>query len=149
MALLNKHKDEHPHEKGMGYVETRQQEIVALDDYLKKGTGLSLKKVTELLKRYGAGAEYTDNVFYQRLQKLKTGEFKEATTDECQAITRFLHVENNPHIYGIIIHNLGDIERKTNQIERALKSGYYNQNETAKLIKTLKTLIPLSTTNIT
>lgn len=150
MALLNKHKSESGKESAKGYADKRQPEIIALDNYLKESGSLPITKVCEILRdHYNVGKGYTSNVWYQRILKLRSGEYKEATKEECQAIARLIHVERNRHLYGSILHNLGEIERKTGQIEKYLNSGYQNRTETAKRIKELKTLNTLSITHIT
>ena len=149
MALLKKHKSEGAKKEGNGYQDNRQPEIKALDSYLKESGSLPITQVCKILKDfYNVGNEYTANVWYQRILKLRSGEYKEATQKELEAIARLIHVERNKHLYGSIIHNLGQIERKTAQIEKYLQSGYQNRTETAKRIKELKTLNSLSITQI-
>lgn len=150
MALLKKHKSEATENKAKGYKDSRQPAIIELDNYLKEDDSLSTKELCRILNEYyNVGNGYTSNVWYQRILKLRSGEYKEATEKECQAIQRLIHVERNKHLYGSILHSLGQVERKTAQIEKYLNSGYQNRTETAKRIKELKTLNSLSITAIT
>lgn len=128
-----------------GYQDERHPVIIAMDNYLKQSDSIQVKTLCNYLKNYySVGNEYSDNVWYQRILKLRTGEYKQASPEEIAAIQRLLHVEHNKHLYGAIIHNLGQIERKTAQIEKYLQSGFYNKTEARKRIKELKTLNRLS-----
>ena len=125
--------------KAKGYKEDRQPEIIALDEYLRDSNN-SLKQTVNVLYNLYLSPEQTENGFYQRIQKLCSGEYKTATNEERQAIKRFLHVESNKHLYGSTIHHLGDISRKLSQLNTYLQSGYINKTESTKRIKELRQL---------
>ncbi len=127
-----------------GYTEERLPEIVALDTYLKDSKSRSLKETVNILYTSYLSPEQTEASYYQRIQKLCSGEYKTATKEERAAVRRFLHIESNPHLYGSVIHKLGDIPRKIGQLERYLQSGYQNKTESAKRIKELKALNTLT-----
>ena len=127
--------------KAKGYTDQRPAEIIALDNYLK-GDKRTKKEAIELLSLYTKPTAKPQS-YYVRVNSMAQGSDHKPTPTEISAIRQFLHCENNPHIYGQTIYDIGDIERKLNQLDRYLQSGYIDRVKAKQLIKDLKSLTTL------
>ncbi len=128
--------------KAKSFKDSRTPEQKALDSYLKSDKRSKLE-TSKILHSY-IDSDSTEQSYYQRICKLATGEAYVITDQERKAIKHFLNIEANPHTYGKTFYQLDGIERKLNQLERFLNSGYINKAEANKRIKELKQLIPIA-----
>ena len=130
-----------------GYSDDRQPEIIALDNYLKDSKNRSVKETARILQEY-INSDSSENSYYQRIIKLRSGEYKTITDQERQAIQRFLHVERDPHSYGMLFNDMGDISRKAAQLTRVVQGKRITNQDARNRIKEFKLLNTLSLQNI-
>jgi len=120
--------------------------LIEFREYIRKADK-SLSQSTSELFEY-IQPDRTESAFYQRIQKMLQDEIKNPTDEELQAIERWLHVERNAHIYGRLFFNLKNYDKKVEQLNRYLQSGYIDKTQANKIIKALRTLNPLSDSHI-
>lgn len=118
--------------------------LVKLREYIRHQE-IPLRQVSDDLHQYYLTTDKTPDNLYQRIHKLMSADLKEPTPEEVKAVTRWIHVNENSHLYGAILHSIPTLRRKINQLERYLDSSYVNKIEAKKIIRALRQLEPLST----
>lgn len=118
-----------------------------LNSYLADNN-ISLKSASDILYDRYLNDERKKSSFYQRLNKLVTGETQGLTIEEQHAIIRYLHVERNLHTYGEILHNIDSIKKKLSFIDKAISSRIFNPNQVKAILKSLHTLTQLDTDSL-
>lgn len=133
--------------KDQGYKERRHKLVVEMAEHLRENK-TNVREFCRILNTYYLSTDKTDNSLYQRIYKLLQGDHIEPLPEELEAFQRYIHAEKNIHQYAGTLNNIKNLDRKIIQLGKYLDSSYVNKTEARKILKALRTLIPLSTAAI-